>query len=57
MKSKRKLESIGRQTIHVQKLMSDTKHATIALTIMASSHTLLLIVIFKGAENGPIKKT
>ena len=43
--------------IRVQKSMSNTKRATIAVTITLSGHIVTPIVIFKGAENSWIKNT
>jgi hypothetical protein len=50
MNSKKTLKLIGRKTIHVRKSTSDTKRATVAVTITASGHTLTPVVIFKGEE-------
>jgi hypothetical protein len=47
---------IGCKTIHVRKSTSDTKPATVAVTITMSGHMLTPVIIFKGAENGRIKK-
>ena len=56
MNAKKTLKLIGRKTIQVRKLTSNTKCATVAVTITALGHTLTPVIIFKGAENGRIKK-
>ena len=49
-------ELIGRQTIHLQRSMSDTECAIVAVAITTAGHTLTPIVIFKGVENSRIEK-
>ena len=56
MNSKKTLELICRKKIHVRKSTSNTKCATVAVTITTLGHTLTPVVIFKGAENGRIEK-
>ncbi len=48
------LEVVGRKTIHVRKSTSDTKRATVAVTITASGRILPAVVVFKGKRNGCI---
>ena len=48
------LELIGRRTVHVRKFTSDTKHATLALTVTASGKALIPLIVFKGKSNGQI---
>jgi hypothetical protein len=48
------LEIVGRKTIHVRKSTSDTKRATVAVTITASGIILPAVVVFKGTRNGRI---
>jgi len=48
------LEIVGRKTIHVRKSTSDTKRATVAVTITASGRILPAVVVFKGKRNGRI---
>ena len=47
-------ELIGRRTVHVRKSTSDTKHATLALTVTASGKALIPLIVFKGKPNGQI---
>lgn len=56
MNSKTTLDIIGRKTIHVRKSTSDTKRATVAVTITASGHILPAVTVFKAAKNGRIEK-
>ena len=53
MIAKKTLKLIGCRTILVT---SNTKRATVAITITRSDHTLTPLVVFKGTENGRIKK-
>ena len=48
------LELIGRRTVHVRKSTSDTKRATLALTVTASGKSLIPLIVFKGKPNGRI---
>ena len=48
------LELIGRRTVHVRKSTSDTKRATLALTVTASGKALIPLIVFKGKPNGQI---
>ena len=48
------LELVGRRTVHVRKSTSDTKHATLALTVTASGKALIPLIVFKGKPNGRI---
>ena len=45
------LELIGRRTVHVRKSTSDTKCATLALTVTASGKALIPLIVFKGKPN------
>lgn len=57
MGPKRTLESKGTKTIHVRTSTSDTKRATVAVTICADGTVLPSVQVFKGAPNGRIAKT
>ena len=48
------LELIGRRIVHVRKSTSDTKHATLALTVTASGKALIPLIVSKGTPNGRI---
>ena len=48
------LELIGRRTVHVRKSTSDTKRATLALTVTASGKALIPLIVFKRKPNGRI---
>ena len=48
------LELVGRRTVHVRKSTSDTKRATLALTVTTSGKALIPLVVFKGKPNGRI---
>ncbi len=56
MESKRTLELAGQKTIHMRSSTSDTKRATVAVTVTASGHQLPLTVIFKGEPGGRIER-
>ena len=56
MNAKRTLEVVGVKTVHVCTSMHDTKHATVAVTIMAVGLVLPLMVIFKGKSDGCIAR-
>ena len=46
-----------KKTVHIRSSTSDTKRATVAVTIAADGTVLPAVVIFKGKPNGRIKKT
>ena len=50
------LELVGRRTVHVWKSTSDTKHATLALTVTTSGKALLPLIVFKGKPNAPTRE-
>ena len=54
--SKLTLEVVGARTVHVRKSTNDTKRATAAIAITASSKMLPPLLIFKEAKNGRIVK-
>ena len=54
--SKKTLEIVGRQTVHVRKSTSDTKRATFAMTVTASGKVLKPLLVFKGKPGGRIEK-
>ena len=54
---KKTLEVVGTKTVHIRSSTSDTKRATVAVTIAADGTVLPAVVIFKGKPNGRIKKT
>lgn len=54
MNEKSTLDLVGNKTIHVRKSTSDTKRATVAVTITASGKILPAVVIFKGQPKGRI---
>jgi len=56
MNSKRKLELIGKKTIHIRTSTNDTKRVTVAVTIAEDGTGLPLVVVFKGNANGHIAK-
>ncbi len=56
MESKTTLELAGVKTVHMQSSTSDTKRATVAVTVTASGHQLPLTVIFKGEPGGRIER-
>ncbi len=56
MESKTTLDLAGLKTIHMQSSTSDTKRATVAVTVTASGHQLPLTVIFKGESGGKIER-
>jgi transposase-like protein len=55
--AKRTLDLIGKPTIFIRKSCSDTKRATLGLSVTASGKFLTPILVFKGAPNGRIVKT
>jgi hypothetical protein len=56
MHPKKTLEILGKKTIVIRTSTNDTRRATIALTIMAAGDQLVPVVVYKGTENGTIKK-
>ena len=56
MESKTMLELAGLKTVHMLSSTSDTKRATVAVTVTASGHQLPLTVIFKGEPGGRIER-
>ncbi len=56
MESKTMLELAGSKTIHMWSSTSDTKQATVAVTVTASGHQLPLTVILKGEPGGHIER-
>jgi transposase-like protein len=55
--AKKTLDVIGKATIFIRKSCSDTKRATLGLSVTASGKFLTPMLIFKGATNGRIVKT
>ena len=53
------LEILGKKTfvIIVRTSTNDTRGATVALTITAAGDQLVPVVVYKGTENGTIKKS
>ena len=56
MHPKKKLEILGKKTIVIRTSTNDTRRATVALTITAACNQLVPMVVYKGTENGTIKK-
>ena len=56
MHPKKTLEILGKKSIVIRTSTNDTRRATIALTIMAAGDQLVPMVVYKGTENGTIKK-
>ena len=56
MNKKKTLEVIGWKMIDVQKSMSDTKRATIAVTITTLGEMLSPLAVFKGVPKEKIKR-
>ncbi len=56
MHPKKTLEILGKKTIVIRTSTNDTRRATIALTITAAGDQLVPMVVYKGTENGTIKK-
>jgi len=54
---KKTLEIVGTSTVHIRSSTSDTKRATVAVTIAADGTILPSVVVFKGKANGRIAKT
>jgi hypothetical protein len=52
----RMLEVLGKITVAIRTTLSDTKHATVALTITAAGDQSVPMVVYKGTENGHIKQ-
>jgi len=57
MGPKKTLAKKGEKTVHVRTSTSDTKRATVAVTICADGTVLPSVVIFKGKPGGRIEKT
>jgi hypothetical protein len=57
MGPKKTLAKKGEKTVHVRTSTSDTKRATVAVTICADGTVLPSVVIFKGQPGGRIEKT
>ncbi len=57
MTRKKTLDVGGVKTIHIRTLTSNTKRATVAVTIAADGMVLPLTIVFKGKPNGRIAKT
>jgi hypothetical protein len=51
---KKTLEIVGAPTVHIRSSTSDTKRATVAVTIAADGTVLPAVVVFKGKPNGRI---
>jgi hypothetical protein len=56
MHPKKTLEILGTKTVVIRTSTNDTKRATVALTITAAGDQLVPMVVYKGTENGTIKK-
>ncbi len=54
--SKKSIDFKGKKTVTIQKSTSDTKRATLAVSVKASGKMLAPYMIFKGAPNGCIKQ-
>jgi hypothetical protein len=54
MNAKRTCEVIEKKTIHIRTSTNDTKHVTVAVTIMADGTLLPSTLVFKGKPNGRI---
>ena len=54
---KKTLEIVGVRTVHIRSSTSDTKRATVAVTIAADGTVLPAVVVFKGKPGGRIAKT
>jgi len=57
MKRKKTLEVVGVKTVHIRTSTSDTKRATVAVTIAADGAVLPSTVVFKGKPDGRIART
>ena len=57
MAPKKTLAKKGEKTVHIRTSTSDTKRATVAVTICADGTVLPSVVIFKGKPGGRIEKT
>jgi len=57
MTQKKTLEVVGVKTVHICTSTSDTKRATVAVTIAADGTVLPLTVVFKGKPDGRITQT
>jgi hypothetical protein len=55
MSPKKTLEIVGAKTVHVRSSTSDTKRATVAVTIAADGTVLPAVVVFKGKPGGRIE--
>ncbi len=56
MHPKKMLEILGKKTIVIRTSTNDTRRATVALAITAAGDQLVPMVVYKGTENGTIKK-
>jgi hypothetical protein len=56
MHPKKMLEILGKKTIFIRTSTNNTRRAPIVLTIMAAGNQLVPMVVYKGMENGTIKK-
>jgi hypothetical protein len=56
MSSKKKLEVVGKKTIHIHMSTNDTKRTTVAVTIVGDNTLLPLTIIFKGKHDGALHK-
>jgi hypothetical protein len=57
MTRKKTLEVVGVKTVHIRTSTSNTKHATVAVTIAADGTVLPSTVVFKGKPDGRIART
>ncbi len=53
---KKTLEVVGVKTFHIRTLTSDTKRATVAVTIAADGMVLPSSIVFKGKPDGRIAR-
>ncbi len=56
MHPKNTLEILGKKTVVIRTSTNDTRHVTIALTTTTTGDQLVPMVVYKGMENGTIKK-
>jgi hypothetical protein len=57
MSTKKTLELVGSETIHIHTLTDNTRRATVAVTIAGDGMLLPLTIIFKGKHDGRIART
>jgi transposase len=57
MTRKRTLDVVGVKTVHIRTSTSDTKRATVAVTIAADGTVLPSTIVFKGKPDGRIART